>query len=65
MLVDGVGGEFSIGKQVSLEYPNVFQTQFVRRTVEILSEFLNYSNVALACGFGIVPPNELFDHHLS
>ena len=38
---------------------------FVRRTVEIQSEFLNSSDVALTRAFGKVPAHELFDHHRS
>jgi hypothetical protein len=65
VLIYGVGGQLSISEQMSLEYPNMFRAQFVWRTVENLSEFLNGSNVALARGIGIVSSHEFLDHHCS
>src|SRR5512137_1490111 len=65
VLIHGVGGQFSVGEQVSLEYPDVLQTQLVWGTVEMQSEFFNSSDIALARRFGIVPSHQLFDHHRS
>ena len=65
MLIYGAGGQFSVGEQMSLKYPNVLQTQFIWRTAEISGESSNFSDVTLTRGLGIVPPHELFDHHFS
>jgi hypothetical protein len=64
-LLDGLGGQLSFGKQVSLILADMLGAELRGRAVEVLGEVAHRKQVHL-CGFlGVVATLEFLQHSLS